>query len=412
MTLFAEITYNSGEESYSKKDVIKKSNYVIALLSVVGILVWFFIGIKAISDINSIAVAIVWLTTSILGICVSVFLLWYEIDTYNPIVQQFCSSGKKVNCNAVLGSKESKVLFGIFNWSEIGFAYFTACFFLLLIRGQEVSSILILGNLSILSIPVIVISIYYQAIQIKQFCLMCLLIQLLLTINVFATILTGYYSLSANILDIAIFVSFLGLSLWSWRMLKPIFLNSKQKISSQRNFNKLKNNPNVLLGLLQGSDPLINSTEGLGITVGKSDAPYKVIKVCNPYCPPCAAAHPVLEELVRRNLVQLQIIFTSTAEIHNQRALPTRHLMALSEQNDEKLIHKALDDWYLPKEKDYKKYAQQYPLNGEIAQQTQKIKAMRDWCDIENITHTPTIYINGYQLPKEYFVNDLIDVIT
>jgi hypothetical protein len=33
------------------------------------------------------------------------------------------------------------------------------------------------------------------------------------------------------------------------------------------------------------------------------------------------------------------------------------------------------------------------------------------WCKRERITHTPTIFINGYELPDEYNVHDLIDVI-
>ncbi len=61
--------------------------------------------------------------------------------------------------------------------------------------------------------------------------------------------------------------------------------------------------------------------------------------------------------------------------------------------------------------KDYKTFAHKYPMNGELQQQKEKIQKMSDWCDAENITHTPTIYINGYKLTKEYSIEDLKKVL-
>lgn len=45
----------------------------------------------------------------------SVLLLWHEIDKNNPLLRQICSGGKKVNCDAVLSSKASKV----FGWLNL-----------------------------------------------------------------------------------------------------------------------------------------------------------------------------------------------------------------------------------------------------------------------------------------------------
>jgi len=35
---------------------------------------------------------------------------------------------------------------------------------------------------------------------------------------------------------------------------------------------------------------------------------------------------------------------------------------------------------------------------------------MKAWCEKEGITHTPTIFINGYKLPKEYRIEDLKEI--
>ena len=67
-------------------------------------------------------------------------------------------------------------------------------------------------------------------------------------------------------------------------------------------------------------------------------------------------------------------------------------------------ICQALDDWYLAEKKDYDAFALKYPMNGELQQQKDKIIAMREWCDAMKIRATPTIYINGQELPEKAIV--------
>jgi protein-disulfide isomerase len=65
-----------------------------------------------------------------------------------------------------------------------------------------------------------------------------------------------------------------------------------------------------------------------------------------------------------------------------------------------------VDDWYGAEKKDYKKYASQYPMNGELGQQDKKIEAMDKWCKQTGIQFTPTFFINGKQLPDNYTITD------
>jgi Asp-tRNA(Asn)/Glu-tRNA(Gln) amidotransferase A subunit family amidase len=114
----------------------------------------------------------------------------------------------------------------------------------------------------------------------------------------------------------------------------------------------------------------------------------------------------------------LQIIFTATTD-HNDISTPiVRHLLAIAEKGDEVIAQKALDDWYLAKEKDYNSFAEKYPLNGELLEQDDKIKRMREWCRAMDVVATPTFFVppvthrndgqmKYYQLPKLYTVGDL-----
>ncbi len=67
----------------------------------------------------------------------------------------------------------------------------------------------------------------------------------------------------------------------------------------------------------------------------------------------------------------------------------------------------ALDDWYLLANIKYDVFAQKYKLNGELEKQNGKIEEMKNWCDKMKIVATPTIFLNGYELPDAYGIEDL-----
>jgi protein-disulfide isomerase len=46
-------------------------------------------------------------------------------------------------------------------------------------------------------------------------------------------------------------------------------------------------------------------------------------------------------------------------------------------------------------------------MNGELKLQGDKITAMEKWCKAMDIHATPTLLLNGYQLPDAYSIEDL-----
>ena len=82
-------------------------------------------------------------------------------------------------------------------------------------------------------------------------------------------------------------------------------------------------------------------------------------------------------------------------------------MLAIAEKVDEIKTQKALDDWYLAETKDYERFAAKYPMTGELLKQGDKIEAMSKWCKAMGISFTPTIFINGYQLPDAYNIEDV-----
>ncbi len=99
-----------------------------------------------------------------------------------------------------------------------------------------------------------------------------------------------------------------------------------------------------------------------------------------------------------------------TSKMDDLHAKTISHLLAINSIGDPKVTQEALDQWYAAEKKDYAAFAGRYPMNGELNQQQEKLLAMKAWCEKEGITHTPTIFINGYQLPNEYQIADIKEI--
>lgn len=121
----------------------------------------------------------------------------------------------------------------------------------------------------------------------------------------------------------------------------------------------------------------------------------------------CAKTHPLLDTLFENGDIDLQILFTATADGYDYKAKPVSHFMAIYSKSGDEATQKALTHWYSAKSKDYERFAKHYPMNGELKEQNKSLKAMANWCQSEQIMQTPTIFINGYELPNEYQIEDV-----
>ncbi len=406
--LLAETTADSGEPGIAEKLARRRTMAIFKWAGAFFLLVWAvfsFSDSQLAPEINPLLVG-AYALFKVSGLAVGTMLLWYEVDKYNPTLQSFCSGGKKVNCDSVLNSKYAKVFDGKVSLGSIGFSYFFGTFFFLPISGFSGTSLAPLAYLSFASLPIVAISAYYQGLVIKQWCKFCIVVQAVLLLEAVIAFLGGFHSIGLEFGPLSLLLALLLIPIPLWNWLKPLLEKEKEVNLYKRGLKKLKNNPDVFMGLLRKSRKIETDVEGLGISLRNDTARYDVIKVCNPYCGPCSKAHPLLDELYQKGSINLQIIFTASEEENDRRYSPVSHLLAIH-MTDPNGIAKALDDWYMADQKDYGVFADKYPLNGEIHQQKERIKQMWDWCKVEKITHTPTVFINGHELPKEYGIEDI-----
>lgn len=396
------------EPNYLKNKSKESSQNIMKQIPIYAfIFVWLFIfGSMLLSPKDIHLISPFFLITSTIGLLISLLLMWNEIDAHNPFIKEVCGGqGQKINCDAVLSSFGS-VFLGI-SWTVWGFAYF-ATFLFSLVLFPSSSFVYVWSLLSIIALIYIPYSVYYQAKIVKHWCPLCLSILGVILINGISAflMLDEFNGLVFNwgALFNIVFLGIVFLLLTYYAI--PVIKQSRDSKNYAKQWKKLRYNPDIFSSLLDKSNKVHISAENLGIVVGNPEAKHEIIKVCNPYCGPCAKAHPELEDIINSNKdVKIRIIFTASGEDGDIKTAPVAHLMAIQQERDSNILREAVNDWYLSK--DYELFCEKYPENGELKQQKDKIYAMRDWCNAMKIRVTPTIYIDGRELPDSYSVSEL-----
>lgn len=408
--LLLDASNKKDEIDYLKNRKTEKTENFLSRLPIYSFILMVLLSLISQLRVGKPWISSFFLITSTLGLFISLLLIWYEVDAHNPFIKEVCGSGKRnrLNCNAILSSTGSRFL-GI-SWSIWGFSYFATFFICQIFFSGEQSYLEVWAFLSLALLIYVPYSFYYQARIVKQWCPLCLAIQAVIVINAAAGAMfllqLQYDSLLFPLQSVlTIFFLWLSLLLGTYYVV-PLIKSAKSSHSYEKRWKKLRFNPDIFRSLLEKSNAITVSPNELGVVLGNLDAKTEIIKVCNPYCGPCSKAHPELEHIIKSNLdVRLSIIFTADGK--DARTPPVLHFLAIQDKYGDEKIQQALDDWYMNPRKDYKKFAKKYPMNGEQEWQMDKVLAMRRWCDAMKIRSTPTIFVNGYELPDGYRIAEL-----
>ena len=401
------IADETSEEPNFKENVLKDTFNAI---KIPALLIIVLLGILLSLNYETISWGVgLLLTLKLLGVGTGVLLLMHSIDANNPWIQNLCSLGDKNNCNAILKSDAAKVTSWL-SWSEVGFFYFAGSFITLLINPASLS---IIAWLNVLSLPYTLYSLTYQY-RHKNWCVLCCTVQALLWLEFLTIVFTVPDPYVLNLtpqLVLLTGVSFL-LPVLLWAFIKPFLAQSSQFKPLKQQLKKFKYNSELFEQVLKNQPRFAVPNELMPVVLGNPEAEIVITMVSNPFCGPCAKAHQIIDEwLSYRDDLQLKIIFTTANHDDDGRTKVARHVSALTSLKDPKLVEKALNDWYALNPKKYETWAEKFPIsfNGEMHQVTERQKA---WCEMAEITFTPTILINGYKLPEPYRLEDIKYLLT
>ncbi|MFC1226221.1 vitamin K epoxide reductase family protein [Pedobacter sp. BG31] len=418
IVLIAESSEKSGEKNFKKEQFIERKERLITdsllLFSPILTLVVGFYNFYTVGFEQNI-IPFIYNLLSLVGAIVASLLFYFEVDRSNTLLLKVCGGkiNNSLNCNQVLNSKASSFL--SVSWSIWGVTFFLTVLFGQILNGfSNRDTLQYLSLFSMIATFYIPFSIYYQWKVVRQWCKLCLIVQLILFSQSSLIILSNSFAdkpifpvtnLSWNVLAIFVLIGLL-IFLLANQMIRILKTSSSNKVEL-KNCMKVKFNPLVFDTMLKTQKSITITTEGLGILLGNQNSKNKIVKVCNPYCEPCAKIHPILNNLLEKiDDLSIQILFTASNEDNDLRNKPVKHFLAIYETN-KVLTKDCLDDWYTTPGKNYDHFAAKYQVNEHLNRQSEKIDEMNDWCKKMNIDFTPTIFFNGYQLPESYSITDI-----
>lgn len=409
----------------TRNDEIKKSisearsfQLKSKLLAGCGIVLLALALINSFSTVNT-----AFILTSLVGFLLGYLLIAKELGNTSEIIESFCKMGKKSNCDKILNSKEAK-LFGIISFSDIVIIYF--CFqlvafcFSMALPNAFTSFYPLLLAMSLLTLPVILFSVYYQYFRAKVWCPLCLAVDAVLIAQT-AILANVFYNQVIHLNNEVIFYTIVGLVIFGIIGLSVILSKdkaeeinhlSKAVILSQR----IKYSSDVFTHLLFQQRKIDDSAFNPEILLGNPDAPLRILMVSNFYCNPCKEQHVKIAQLIHTypEKVAVAIRFVRNGQDFNRSLTTTGYIISywlhkIYHQSEESSkTEKLLENWY--KVMDLEKFIKENLLEGDEKNNESRIieEQHYKWQEMVGISSTPTFFINGHELPNNYNIEDMM----
>lgn len=409
------LIYDAGDKvgdsnyKYVRKSEIQRNIIYSALILFIPVVTVFTIIHKILCHTPIVWSHIAYILFMLLGCIFSFSLLLYESGAHNPALSKVCSLTRKTSCTAILSSDASKI-FGV-PWSVVGMTYFLGS--LISIITNDVTSSSIYTTTAIIhlfTLAYVPYSIYYQGRIAHRWCPLCLAVQAVLVFLFCTSLFGGFYSYGVSCVTADDIMSFVFSFFITFTSAYFVWLYMKYKRSSdyyRHTLTRQKYTPAVFSVLLHKNKKIDMPTDCYGIILGNPEGNIHIIKVCNPYCSHCAAAQPILQHLAEHNRnVKLQMIFAINPDSEYYNETPVDLFLSLAQDGVD--MEQVLSDWYSSERKDINEFKKKYRLSSkEYSQNKENAKLMYEFCKKMEIVGTPTIFINGYEMPDIYSVSDL-----
>ncbi|MBD5195607.1 MAG: hypothetical protein HDS87_07815 [Bacteroidales bacterium] len=156
---------------------------------------YFFITRRLYENLSTIFISAI----DIAGLYITYLLVQKSVKIKNPAADRVCGVLQAGGCDSILEMKASK-FFGIFGWSEVGFAYFSVSLITLLLFPDMIKW---LALCNVCCLPFTVWSIWYQRFKAHKWCTLCVCVQcslwLLFFCYAFGGWLTGLWPLKIEL---------------------------------------------------------------------------------------------------------------------------------------------------------------------------------------------------------------------
>lgn len=389
----------SGEANFFRKkqsDILYKS-IVPLTISVLALIIIVLISNNLVNTgVVVPGIFYILLGSKLLGMIISTLLFMKENEIQVPLAEKLCKLNKYVNCNAVLNDRAA-IVYGSIGWADVGTIYFTGSM-LILLQGWN-------GFLTIasaLALPFTFFSVWYQAIKLKRWCPFCLMIQFILIVEfILQVFFNPVLNLSFSLLIEFIFTFFIvGL----FQIIINLFLKLRRERDIQDlKLARLKKNPEIIKTLIFNQKQYKIPVTENSLLLGQNKSGLLITAFLSLECSHCAKAFFKLNGILQSEYnAQVNIILLGT----ETKIINSIYNLSRNSKHDE--VIEILDKWYKSDNISRQNLINEYcPVNSdELADQiSSENHEIMKTCGVSG---TPSVFINGFRLPIQYDIDDLM----
>ncbi len=282
------------------------------------------------------------LILALIGFYLSQLLAKEKLGIHSPVVDAICTSTENRNCDKVLNSRGSMITKNI-SLADASIIYFSILIFQLVFFGYNG----IIAFFILLSVPVILFSLYYQAFVLKTWCPLCLGVAFVLVVaNVLVALDITF--IFAPLQFLVLFISVL-LLIPAYFFIKNLIVT--RQVVEEKLFaaSQFKRNPNIVANLMNDAK-VVDDLEVMEneIRIGNPEATNKIIAFTNPFCGFCKAAFESYVKIIKAHL-EIEIWMRFNVEFENEESISTTISARLAElyfkEGQETFINAYLD-WF------------------------------------------------------------------
>ncbi|HYF32986.1 MAG TPA: vitamin K epoxide reductase family protein [Chitinophagaceae bacterium] len=391
------------------------NKFLLALSVVVAAVSIGFIGYKIV-QLNSLPAGLLFATkVSGLLVCMQLFRLEHHNSYGSKLLEKFCKRGPQFSCAKVLSSKAAKPI-GSVSMTDVGCVYFGASLFMLvagLLAGSLVPTLSFLLLLTLVSLPYTLFSVIYQSFVIKRWCMLCLLVQSLLWLELLSYAINGNWVFAPSfefiLLGAIVFVT----AIYFQKYLKGI----KRSDTDRKHYSEIAllflRDINILKARLYNNIKISEAYLSGDMYMGEGET--EVMVILDPHCPMCSERYKKLRSLHDPGC---KVTFRIIGGDYLVPVLQDILSLTLAGKNTEALA--ALDNWYQLKtefaaqrgegidEHDleyntgiYNVWVKRHSFSASARAAVEYIKNVQ-WHNKNIMSITPAIFINGYFWPPEF----------
>lgn len=402
VALLAEPDSNSIEPDYLKhrKDMLfSKVRNILVLVLIFSLL--FYVGAVNIGGWTLSHVLL--LMVNVIGIACSLGLLFKQLHTANRYADKVCSLFHQKDCNDVLDSPAAKIG-GKLSWSEIGLAYFSSNVLLIVICPRMLPYLAIVN---LFTLPYGIWSVWYQYKVVKQWCMLCLIVQILLwSIFLINVCLGGLYWMLPTINEVVILAFIYMIPILVINLFTQFYKSNKENENMAQEMRSFKMNESVFEALIKQQSFHPVTTNDSQIIFGNPDALVKLTILTNPHCEPCAMMHKRIDSLLEKvgDKLCIQYVFSS----FNEKLYPSNlFLIAVYHEKERTECLKIYREWFAGKKYDLPRYYDEIGVSQNSSAVKEEAGKHDLWRKRNELSSTPTLLINGYKMPDAYRLEDV-----